>query len=447
MKQNLVLMLLLIAGLSLAQSGEKKSFSLSLKDAVNHAIQNNYTAINANRDVEAAKLKKWETTTIGLPQVNGSVGYQNNFRLQKSLIPAEFFGGNPGEFIPVAFGTKHNMNAGLTVTQLLFDGSYLVGLQSAKTYLQISENAKKKTNQELTEMVVNAYGNVLLAEESAAILQKNKATLEKTLNDTREIFKNGFIEEENVEQLQITLSSVNSALENVKRQRKIALDLLKLVLGIDLEDELVLTDKLDNLTQSNMDLALLKTTFNVDENIDYQISKNLLTSKELLLKLEKSKALPSLGAAYNFGANTFGNTFTMFNQDQQWFSYSNLGISLNVPIFSSFGRSSRTQQAKIALDQAKTQLTETEQKLKLQYESARNDFEFSIEQLGTSKSTLNLAERIENKNQIKFKEGLATSFDLTDAQTQLYSAQQKYLQAMLDVINKKAALEKLTAKN
>lgn len=447
MKQNLVLMLLLIAGLSLAQSGEKKSFSLSLKDAVNHAIQNNYTAINANRDVEAAKLKKWETTTIGLPQVNGSVGYQNNFRLQKSLIPAEFFGGNPGEFIPVAFGTKHNMNAGLTVTQLLFDGSYLVGLQSAKTYLQISENAKKKTNQELTEMVVNAYGNVLLAEESAAILQKNKTTLEKTLNDTREIFKNGFIEEENVEQLQITLSSVNSALENVKRQRKIALDLLKLVLGIDLEDELVLTDKLDNLTQSNMDLALLKTTFNVDENIDYQISKNLLTSKELLLKLEKSKALPSLGAAYNFGANTFGNTFTMFNQNQQWFSYSNLGISLNVPIFSSFGRSSRTQQAKIALDQAKTQLTETEQKLKLQYESARNDFEFSIEQLGTSKSTLNLAERIENKNQIKFKEGLATSFDLTDAQTQLYSAQQKYLQAMLDVINKKAALEKLTAKN
>ncbi len=447
MKHNLVLMLLLIAGLSLAQNGEKKSFSLSLKDAVNHAIQNNYTAINANRDVEAAKLKKWETTTIGLPQVNGSVGYQNNFRLQKSLIPAEFFGGNPGEFIPVAFGTKHNMNAGLTVTQLLFDGSYLVGLQSAKTYLQISENAKKKTNQELTEMVVNAYGNVLLAEESAAILQKNKTTLEKTLNDTREIFKNGFIEEENVEQLQITLSSVNSALENVKRQRKIALDLLKLVLGIDLEDELVLTDKLDNLTQSNVDLALLKTTFNVDENIDYQISKNLLTSKELLLKLEKSKALPSLGAAYNFGANTFGNTFTMFNQNQQWFSYSNLGISLNVPIFSSFGRSSRTQQAKIALDQAKTQLTETEQKLKLQYESARNDFEFSIEQLGTSKSTLNLAERIENKNQIKFKEGLATSFDLTDAQTQLYSAQQKYLQAMLDVINKKAALEKLTAKN
>jgi outer membrane protein TolC len=120
-----------------------------------------------------------------------------------------------------------------------------------------------------------------------------------------------------------------------------------------------------------------------------------------------------------------------------------VGVGLNVPIFSSLGRSSRTQQAKIALEQAKTDVTETEQKLKLQFEKAKSDYEFSIEQLATSKSNLNLAERIENKNQIKFKEGLSSSFDLTDAQRQLYSAQQIYLQAMLDVINKKATLEKL----
>jgi outer membrane protein TolC len=107
------------------------------------------------------------------------------------------------------------------------------------------------------------------------------------------------------------------------------------------------------------------------------------------------------------------------------------------------GRSSRTQQAKIALEQAKTSVTETEQKLKLQFAKAKSDYEFSIEQLATSKSNLNLAERIESKNQIKFKEGLASSFDLTEAQRQLYSAQQSYLQAMLDVINKKATLEKL----
>lgn len=376
-----------------------------------------------------------------MPQINGNVGYQNNFKIAINQIN---FNGQPAT---LQFGNYNTMDASLHLSQLLFDGSYLVGLQSAKTYLKISENAKIKTNQEIREIVINSYGNVLLADESILILQKNKAILEKTFSDTKEIYKNGLIEEENVEQLQITLASINSSLENVKRQKTIANDMLKLVLGIDLQNDLTLTDKLDVLTQNNVDLVLLKEDFNVNNNIDYQIGQNVLTSKELLLKLEKSKALPSLGAAVNFGYNSFGNEFTFFNQDQKWYNYSNVGVSLNVPIFSSFGRSSRTQQAKIALEQSKTQLTQTEQQLKLQFEKAKSDYEFSLEQLTTSKSNLNLAERIENKNQIKFKEGLASSFDLTKAQEQLYSAQQAYLQTMLDVINKRATLEKLLNKN
>lgn len=446
MRNKLILTLLLFASLVQAQD-QKESFSFTLEQAIEHAIKNNYSVINANRDVEAAKQKKWETTTIGLPQINGNVGYQNNFQIQRSIVPAEFFGGEPGEFAEVAFGTKHTMAASATLSQLLFDGSYLVGLQSAKTYLQISENAKVKTAQQIREMVINSYGNVLLSDESISILQKNKTILEKTLSDTREIYKNGFIEEENVEQLQINLSSVNSSLENVKRQKIIAVDMLKLLLGIKLESELVITDKLEALTQNNVDLVLLKEEFNVSNNIDYQIGQNALRSKELLLKLERSKALPSLGAAVNFGYNAFNDEFQFFSQNQKWLNYSNLGLSLNVPIFSSGGRSARTQQAKIALEQSKTQLTETEQKLKLEFERAKSDYEFSLEQLTTSKSNLNLAERIENKNQIKFKEGLSSSFDLTQAQEQLYAAQQKYLEAMLSVINKKAALEKLFNKN
>lgn len=435
-----MLTLLLFAGFLQAQD-KKESFSFTLKEAIDHAIQNNYSAINANRDIEAAKQKKWETTTIGLPQIDGNVGYQNNFKIQQNQFSVN------GQTNTLEFGNYNSMDASLSLKQLIFDGSYLVGLQSAKTYLKISENAKIKTANEIKEIVINSYGNVLLADESILILQKNKAILEKTFSDTKEIYKNGLIEEENVEQLQITLASINSSLENVKRQKTIANDMLKLVLGIDLQNKLTLTDKLDVLTQNNVDLVLLKEEFNVNNNIDYQIGQNLLTSKELLLKLEKSKALPSLGAAVNFGSNTFGSRFTMFEGNQKWYNYSNVGVSLNVPIFSSFGRSSRTQQAKIALEQSKTQLTQTEQQLKLQFEKAKSDYEFSLEQLTTSKSNLNLAERIENKNQIKFKEGLASSFDLTKAQEQLYSAQQTYLQTMLDVINKRATLEKLLNKN
>lgn len=444
MKQKLTLLCFMIASTLFAQEA-KKSYSFSLEQAIEHAVKNNYSMINANRDVEAAKKKKWETTTMGLPQLNGSVNYQNTFEFTKQGAAANAFNpaANPNDIVLLAFGTKHVAIGNLTLSQLIFDGSYLVGLQSAKTYLQISENAKIKTAQEIREIVINSYGNVLLADESIKILENNKKILEKTFADTKEIFKNGLIEEENVEQLQITLASLTSSLENVKRQKRIALDMLKLLIGIEIEEELIITDQLSVLTQNNIDLVLLKKEFDAKNTIDYQIGKNLEKSKELMLKLEKSKALPSLAAQLNFGYNSFANQFDFLNATQKWNNFSNVGVGLNVPIFSSLGRSSRTQQAKIALEQAKTNVTETEQKLKLQFEKAKSDYEFSIEQLATSKSNLNLAERIENKNQIKFKEGLSSSFDLTDAQRQLYSAQQNYLQAMLDVINKKATLEKL----
>lgn len=423
-----------------------KSYSFSLEQAITHALINNYSAINAGRDIESAKKKKWETTAMGLPQINSSLDYQNNIELQKSLIPAEFFGGNKGEFMEVAFGTRHNMTARATLSQLLFDGSYIVALQASKTYLKYYENAKQKTDIDTKEMVINAYGNVLLAEEGINILEKNKATLEKTLFDTKETFKNGLIEEENVEQLQITLTSINSNINYNKRLLDVSYKMLKIALGIDIDADLKLTDKLDNLTISNLDMAFSQTGFNVANNINYQMAQNFQQQKELELKLEKSKALPTLSANINFGYNAFGNQFQFFTQNQKWLNYSNLGISLNVPIFSSLARTARAQQAKIALDKAKTQLTETEQRLKLQYANAKSEYEFSIEEYETAKTNLSLAERIEKKQQIKFTEGLSSSFDFNDAQRQLYAAQQKYLQTMVEIINKKASLEKVINK-
>ena len=445
MKYKLALIILLFAGYAQAQE-KKESYAFSLDQAINHALSNNYSAINSGRDIEAAKKKKWETTAMGLPQINGSLNYQNNFELQKSLIPAQFFGGNPGEFLEVAFGTKHNMNTTLTLSQLIFDGSYIVALQASKTYLKYYENAKQKSNSDIKEMVINSYGNVLLAEESIAILEKNKIILEKTLSDTKETFKNGLIEEENVEQLQITLSTINSNLSYTKRLLDVAYKMLKINLGIDINADVKLTDKLEVLTVNNLDLAFSQGEFNVANNVNYQMASNFQEQRQLEYKLQKSKALPTLAANVNFGYNAFNNQFQFFTQNQKWLNYSNLGIGLNVPIFSSLARSARTQQAKIAFDQAKTQLTETEQKLKLQYANAKSEYEFSIEEYATAKTQLNLSERIEKKQQIKFTEGLSSSFDFNDAQRQLYSAQQKFLQSMVNIINKKASLEKIINK-
>ena len=444
--KKLFLIPLFVFALTANAQEQQKNYNFSLEQAISHALTNNYSVINAGRDIEASKEKKWETTAAGLPQISAGVDFQNNFVLRKSVIPAEFFGGEPGTYTEVAFGTKYNMDSHANLSQLIFDGSYIVALQASKTYLKYYKNAKQKTDVEIKEAVINSYGNVLLAEESIGILEKNKATLEKTLSDTKATFKNGLIEEESVEQLQITLTSINSTLNYNKRLADLAYKMLKITLGINITDDLQLTDKLDNLAISNLDLAFSKSEFAVTDNVNYQMALNFQEQRDLELKLQKSKALPSLSANVNFGYNAFKNELQFFTQNQNWFNYSNLGVNLNIPIFSSLARSSRTQQAKIALDQAKTQLSETEQKIKLQYAAAKSDYEFSIEEYSTAKSNLSLAERIEKKQQIKFTEGLSSSFDYNDAQRQLYSGQQKYLQSMVDVINKKAALEKIINK-
>jgi len=447
MKQKLILTLLFVS-LFLKAQDKKETYSFTLQQAIDHAIENNYSSINAKRDIEAAKQKKWETTASGLPQITSNLQYLNNLDFQVQGVSGNAFnpGGDPNEISTIAFGTKHSANASATLNQLIFDGSYIVGLQSAKVYLQISQNAKEKTDLEIKEIVTNAYGNVLLARESVLILEKNKTTLEKTLFETSETFKNGLTEEENVEQLQITLTQLKSSLSNAQKRSEIALNLLKISMGIDINNDVTLTEKLDDLALKNVDLAVLAEEFNSQNSIDYKIQQNNEESKRLLLKLERFRALPTVGAQLNYGANTFSNEFDIISTQQKWYNYSNFGVNVSLPIFSSFRDRARTQQAKIAFEQAKTQLTETEQRLKLQFQQAKTDYEYSIEQYSASKSNLKLAERIEGKQQIKFKEGLSTSFEFTEAQRQLYTAQQDYLQAMIDVLNKKATLDKLTNK-
>ncbi|MGG8496700.1 TolC family protein [Tenacibaculum sp. TC6] len=420
---------------------QEKEMHLSMQEAIDYAIKNNYDNKIASKNIEAAKERKWETTTIGLPQINGKLDYQNWLKQQVSLLPAELAGGPAGTFVPVRFGTKQTMNASVTLTQLIFDGSYLVGLQSAKTYLKISEQAKEKTELATREAVINAYGNVLITEKSIEILEKNRDVLKKNLNETQKIYDNGLTELENVEQLQITLGNVENNLSNALRMKDISYKMLNIALGNTIEKKLVLTDSLDNLVVSNTDLSLLTKVFNVENHIDFRMAENDRESKRLLMKLEQSKALPSLAAFVNYGANANSNDFNFFSSTQKWFDYSLLGVSLNVPIFSSFGRQSKTARAKIELENSEIRKEEVKQKLNLQAETAKSEYQLSIEKYETAKKNLALAERIEKKQQVKFFEGLSSSFDLLQAQNQLYSQQNNYMQSMLNVIAKKAQLE------
>jgi outer membrane protein TolC len=438
-KKSILLSLLFISIYGSAQ--QRASYSFNLEEAIAFAIDSNYTAINARRDIAIALKQKWEAIATGLPQIDGKISYNNNLKQPVILIPGEITGADAGTFVPVTFGTKETASAVATLNQLIFDGSYLVGIKATKTFLRYSTNISEKTNLEVRKGVINAYGSVILSEELIAIFEKNKSNLEKNIFETRKIYENGLTEEESVEQLEITLLDIETQLNNAKRTAVIARQMFNVALGIDVAETVVFEDSLDDLTQQNISLSLLDTGLNVEENVDYKIALNFAEQRDLEMQLEKSRGLPSLSAFIDYGTTANSDDFSFLNKDQIWYQSSMLGFNLNVPVFSSGMRSSKTQRAKIAFDQAETQLKETIQNITLELNTAKSNYQFSIENYDNAKKNLALAERIENKNQIKFSEGLATSFDLRQAQTQLYSAQQQYFQSMLNVINAKSNLE------
>ncbi|GAB5401110.1 MAG: TolC family protein [Aureisphaera sp.] len=432
------LILIVLIGFQLQAQND---YRFSLEEAISFALDSNYTAINARKDIAKAIKQKWETTATGLPQISAEVSYQNQLKQPVTLIPAEITGGEAGTFTPVIFGTQHNASATATLNQLIFDGSYLVGLQAARAFLDFSENANEKTRLEVRKGVINAYGSVLLAEELLEIFEKNKVAVEKNLFETRKIYENGLAEEEDVEQLEITLLDLEINIQNTERTLAIAKQMFNVALGIDIATPTFLTEDLDMLAQQNIQLSFMQQALSMEENVDYKIAFNLTEQRSLEMKLEKSRALPSLNAFVNYGTQAFSNEFDLLNSSQPWFQSSVLGVNMSIPIFSSGMRSAKTQRAKIALEQAETDLEETMQTIKLEHDTAKNNYQFSIDKYNNAKKNLNLAERIETKNQIKFTEGIATSFELRQAQLQLYTAQQQYFQSMLDLINSKAELE------
>ncbi|WP_299160029.1 TolC family protein [uncultured Tenacibaculum sp.] len=413
---------------------QEKEMSLSLKEAIHYAVKNSYNNKVALNDIEAAKKRKWETTATGLPQINGVVNYQNNLKQQ---FPGVDFNGDG----TVDFGAKHNVTGTVTLSQLLFDGSYLVGLQAAKTYLKISEQAKEKTELSTREAVINAYGNVLVAEERIEILKGNKKTVDRQLKGAKEGFKEGLTEEETVEQFEITQGNIISQQRNADRNQEIAYQMLNLSLGNPINTKLKLTDRLEDLVLNNTDLNLLSQNFDLDNHIDFRIAENDRESKRLLMRLEKSKALPSVNAFINYSRLANADNFNFFNSSQDWISTSVFGVGINIPIFSSLGRSAKTAQTRIALESADIRLAETKQRLNLQAEQAQSNYQLSIANYETAKRNLALATRIERKQKIKFDEGVTTSIDLLSARNQLYSQQNNYLQSILNIISNKAKLD------
>ena len=427
--------LILASPLFLAAQG------IDLEQAIAIAKENNRSMVNAAVDIQIARQKRWETIAIGLPQISLSAGYANALQQPTSLIPAEFFGGQAGEFSEVIFGTEQSANAGLRLEQLLFDGSYLVGLQASEIYLRISKQAFVKTEQAVAQTTVDAYVNVLLSKAQLTVFEQNLSTAQNNLNDIKVIYENGLTEKENVQQLELTVLSLKSGLLYTKQMAEVAEHVLRYVMGIDLDAPLNLSSTLEGLAlQSQKKLA---NTLDVNANINFQMAENNIRVKELLLKLERFKSMPKISAYLSGGYDGYNQSFNFTEPEQNWYGRANFGVTINVPIFSSLQSQAKRQQAKLALKQSKNQAIDVAQKLLLEESKLRNEVQFNLSNVQTLAQNLALATEIERKNQLKFKEGLASSFELRQAQTQLYQAQNNYLSSMQQLVISKKKLSLL----
>lgn len=424
-----------------AEAQETKSFSL--KQAQDYAIEHNYQNQNAIKDIEIAKKKVWETTAIGLPQVNAEGQIQRFIDIPTQVAPANAF--NPmapeGELATFQFGLNYNNSVGISASQLIFDGSYIVGLQAAKTYKELSINSQLKTEIELKDAIAQAYYTVLATQKNVLVLSQSLATSEKMLEETKAMYKEGLTEEQNVDQLALNVNSLKTAVEISEGQRDFAIKLLNLQLGLDINTQLILTDEFDSMLAVNQNSSLDKE-FKIENHIDYELITTNMKLSQLNLRKEKYTFLPTVSAFFSHQQQNFGNELDVFSGDASWFPATIVGVNLKLPILTSGARLSKVSQAKIELEKMEISAKEVEQNLKYQSELAASNFDTAKETFDNQKDNLALAQKIYDKTVKKYDVGIASSLELTQAQNQMLNAEGNYVKAVLDLLNARSALEK-----
>lgn len=427
---------------SIISANANEPLRLSLEDAQKYALEHNLELRNAKADANIAARQVWEITASGLPQIDGSVGYQYFTDIPTSLVPAEFFGGEPGEFAEIQFGTEQNLTANLSVNQLIFDGSYIVGLQAARIFRELSQRVYLKSESEIKSMVTETYYLNLATAQNLEIMQENLTNLEKTLFETQKTFDAGFTDAINVDQLKLTVANLKNRIASMERQKELSLNMLKFQIGLNIEHPLMLTDELEVMFRNISPDISGVDDFNPENHIDFRIMQSQETMQLMTMRREWSFYLPNLSAFYTRQENAYRNEFNFFQSGQSWYPTSIIGLSLNIPIFSSGLRRSRVQQARLELEKAQNNTRQIEQSLRLQKQEAWSGMQTSMEQFNNEKENLELAERILSRTRIMFREGLASSLELTQASDQFLSTQSNYINAMFELLNAKNKLDK-----
>lgn len=447
MKKIIILGILILTATVEILSGQDSGSGVrgfTLDEAVSFALEHNLNAANARLDVAAADKRVWEATASGLPQLDASFSYNNNLALATTLIP-DFFN-DPSEKIEVQFGTKHYATAGIRANQLIFSGQFIIGLQTAKLYKEFMKKNQDLSEQQVKEAVIQGYYLVLLSESTLEALRGNLQNIKTSYEETLELYKEGFVEETEAEQLEVTVADLENSVLSMERQAVASRNLLKYQMGLNLDNEIKLTDDLDQMV-GEIDLQLLLALdMQVEENIDYQLLKDQEKLAEMDLKMKQTEYMPNLSAFFSMDFTAQRQEFNLFDTEEDWYKASAIGLSLNVPVFSSGLRMAGVAQKRIAYEQAVNNREFAAQGLRVDFMQAQYDFANALEQYKREKKSLELTKKVAERTRVKYEEGMASSLELTQLNDQYLRTLTNYTSAMVDVLNAKVSLDRLLNK-
>lgn len=457
MKKIILIIQLLIFPVIFYAQNEKKTLVLSIKEAQEYAVENNKTLKNSYYDVEIAKRQLWQTIAKGLPQVSGSIDYTNYFNYSISFgsqssgitIPPEQFPLlDQGDLVILnllkeAMGSggaseikmNNTSNAKLQVSQLIFSGEYITGIQMQKISQMLVNINNEKNVLDIKENVINTYYQSLLIQKTIDILDANITNVKQTIDQTEVLFRTGVIEETDLDQLKLTLSSLEISKNSLLRNAELNLNMMKIYLSLKPEDEIVLSDEYDKVFESFDLSTALNTQLQLDNNINVRLLEKQENLYERQVALKRWAYAPTLVAAYNYTNKLAKSSFDM--NPNNLFT-----LQLSIPIWSSGARTTAVQEQKLQLMKIQNNREVVTEQLALQDKQLRLNFVSAVEKYNSNKENVILAEKIYNKTELKFRQGVVSSFQLTQASSNLLQAQSNLLQSGMDVLKAKLSFDK-----
>lgn len=466
MKGKLTLLFLMLSTWLVAQ---ETSGSFTLDDCVEYALKNSVDAKNALLDEQIATARVKETVGIGLPQVSGSVSVQQSptqprFFTQYTAGGGSFFitdeqasqmGLSDGDVVALRniFQLKGAGDANLSINQMIFNGSYFVGLQASKAYKELSVKNSNQTSEDIVMSVSKAYYNLLIAREQLSLVNANLNRLDTLYRNTLAMYENGFAEKIDADRLKVTLNNLKVNRENIENLNDLSMRLLKFQMNFPFDEELTIGGSLEDEAMQKVELPEAEN-WDYSNRPDYQVLQANYELQKLNIKNKYAEAIPMISAFANLGYSTqspnFGGLFATNTdfEDQngvgpdKWYGYSTLGLSLKWNMFTGLQRNYQIQQEKLSLSKIENGFEVLERSIELDIKRAQDNLDNALSRLEVQKENAELAEYIFNISQIKYQEGVGSNLEVIEADTSLKEAQTNYFSALYDAIIAQLELKK-----